>query len=94
MAKSILRIVLKVSLIRKLKILNILLLMENLNINTMKIIKKYRPKIDIVISKDRGIYDAFNKGMSLSSGKFICVNSDDILTKNALQIIKKYRKEI
>jgi len=60
--------------------------------NTMKIIKKYRSKIDIVVSKkDRGIYDAFNKGMSLSSGKFICiVNSDDILTKNALQIIKKY----
>ena len=60
--------------------------------NTLKIIKKYRKKINIIISeKDKGIYDAFNKGISFSSGKFICiVNSDDILTSKALLIIRNY----
>ena len=59
---------------------------------TNNIIKKYKKKIDIYISKkDKGIYDAFNKGMSYAKGKYICiVNSDDKLTKNALSIIARY----
>ncbi len=59
---------------------------------TIKIIKKYKAYINIILSeKDDGIYDAFNKGLKLSSGKFIgIVNSDDYLTGNALSIIKKY----
>ena len=59
---------------------------------TINIIKKYNKKISKWISKkDRGIYDAFNRGMKLCSGDFICiVNSDDILKKNALKIISKY----
>ena len=62
---------------------------------TLKIIKKYQKKINIIKSeKDKGIYDAFNKGVNLSAGKFICiVNSDDILTNNALYIINKYIKK-
>ena len=60
--------------------------------NTLKIIKKYINKIDYVISqKDKGLYDAINKGLSLSSGELIgIVNSDDLLTKNSLKILHKY----
>lgn len=48
---------------------------------TMKIVEQYRHAIDVVISeKDKGIYDAFNKGILASSGDFIYfLNSDDYL---------------
>ena len=60
--------------------------------NTLKIIKKYEKKIDYWLSeKDKGIYDAFNKGMKLSNGQFIgFINSDDVYKRNALKIISKY----
>ena len=59
---------------------------------TLKIINKHKKRINIIKSeKDKGIYDAFNKGVNISEGKFICiVNSDDILTTNALVIINRY----
>ncbi len=59
---------------------------------TLNIIKKYEDRIDYWISsKDEGIYDAFNKGMSLSYGNFIgIINSDDIYTKDALKTIAGY----
>ena len=62
---------------------------------TLKIVKKYQSRINIIKSeKDKGIYDAFNKGVNLSKGKFICiVNSDDVLTPKALFIINKYIKK-
>ena len=42
------------------------------NDRTMDIIKKYENKIDYWVSeKDKGLYDAFNKGMMLASGEFI-----------------------
>ena len=55
---------------------------------------KYEKKINFWSSeKDNGIYDAFNKGIKIAKGQFICiVNSDDIL-KNALNIIYKYIKK-
>ena len=63
---------------------------------TLDIIKRYDRQIDYWISeKDKGIYDAFNKGMSLAKGDFIgIVNSDDTYMDNALEIIAKYIKEL
>ena len=59
---------------------------------TLSIIKKNQKKIDYWISeKDNGIYDAFNKGMSYARGEYLgFVNSDDILTKNAIYYLVKY----
>ena len=59
---------------------------------TVDIIKKYENNIDYWISqKDKGIYDAFNKGMSLCKGEYIgIINSDDTYSKNALEIISNY----
>ena len=47
--------------------------------NTLKIIEKYKDKINTLISKkDNGIYDAFNKGIKVCKGKYVgFLNSDD-----------------
>ena len=54
--------------------------------NTLNIIAKYKANISKVISeKDDGISDAFNKGISNSTGDIIClINSDDRLLPGAL----------
>ncbi|MBQ6224839.1 MAG: glycosyltransferase [Bacteroidaceae bacterium] len=53
---------------------------------TLSIVDKYRSQIDVVISeKDKGISDAFNKGILRATGDLIVmINSDDILLEGAL----------
>jgi glycosyltransferase involved in cell wall biosynthesis len=62
------------------------------NDNTLNIIKNNSNLIDYWVSeKDQGLYDAFNKGMSVAKGEYIgIINSDDVYTPDALSIIKKY----
>ena len=51
---------------------------------TLDVINQYREKIDILISEtDKGIYDAINKGILLSTGDVIGIlNSDDVFYDN------------
>lgn len=62
---------------------------------TLNIISKYDFAIDYWLSeKDDGIYDAMNKGISLSTGEFIGIlNSDDLIypetVKNVISAFKE-----
>ena len=60
--------------------------------NTKKIIERYKNKIDTFVSeKDKGIYDAFNKGLKKAKGDLLgFVNSGDVLTKDSLCILINY----
>lgn len=57
--------------------------------HTLDIVNKYRDKIAVVVSEsDKGISDAFNKGIQRASGEIIgIINSDDILMSDALSTI-------
>ncbi|MBK2124781.1 glycosyltransferase family 2 protein, partial [Fangia hongkongensis] len=56
---------------------------------TLGVIDKYRDNFAVIISEpDNGIYDAMNKGISLSKGKFIAMlNADDFYLDNVLESV-------
>ena len=59
---------------------------------TFKILKENKKRIDVIISqKDKNLWEAMNKGISLSRGNIIgFVNSGDIIHKNTLSLVNKY----
>lgn len=60
--------------------------------NTLDILTQYEPKIDLIVSeKDKGIYDAMNKGVARATGDVIGIlNSDDFYVDD--QVIAKVVK--
>ena len=61
------------------------------------ILERYRSKIDkIIISSDKGSYDAVDRGIRMAKGEIIIwINSDDILHKDAVEnVIKIFSSEI
>jgi len=60
----------------------------------LKIIKRYENYINYWVSeKDRGLWDAWNKGIELSRGDYIgIVDSTNLLNKDAIDILVKYIK--
>jgi glycosyltransferase involved in cell wall biosynthesis len=65
--------------------------------NTLKIVGKYMKKISKVVSeKDKGLYDAMNKGVRIAKGQVIYfLNADDVLVnKNIIkEVAKEFEKE-
>ena len=61
---------------------------------TLALIDKYRDFIDCIISEpDLGIYDAMNKGISLSQGLCIgLLNSGDLYVEGTLSLVASYVK--
>jgi glycosyltransferase len=62
--------------------------------NTLEIVNRYKDKISKIISeKDKGLYDALNKGISNATGDIIgIIHSDDFYTNNAVieNIVKTF----
>ncbi len=60
--------------------------------NTLKIIEQNRDVVNVLVSeKDRGISDAFNKGIALAKGELIGIlNSDDFYTDNCIAEVVDY----
>jgi len=63
---------------------------------TLNIVDKYRDRINKVVSeKDKGLYDAMNKGIKLATGEVIGIlNSDDVYTtSNVVEVVVKQMTE-
>lgn len=67
--------------------------------NTVEIIKEYEPKFNgrmrWISEKDKGLYDAMNKGIAMATGDVVGIlNSDDFYTANdSLEVIARTLEE-
>ena len=68
---------------------------------TLEIIHKYKPQFDlkkiklkIISEEDLGIYDAMNKGISITNGDWIGIlNADDYYEKNTVELVQQFLAE-
>lgn len=66
------------------------------NDQTLDIIRKNNKKIKIISEKDKGVYDAINKGIKLAKGEIISIlHSDDIYYDNQtlFSVIKEFEHD-
>ena len=87
---------LKSIILQKYDNLEIIIIDGGSNGSVISKIRKYENYIDYWISqKDFGIWDAWNKGIKLASGSFICfLNVGDYFTENSIKlIVKKINKK-
>jgi len=58
--------------------------------DTLNIIRKYGKRIKWISEKDRGVYDAMNKGIGMASGRYLYfLGAGDHLRENVLEKIEK-----
>jgi glycosyltransferase involved in cell wall biosynthesis len=66
--------------------------------STLKIVGKYKKKISKIVSeKDKGLYDAMNKGVKVAKGDIIYfLNADDVLIgKNVIrEVMGEFEKDV
>jgi glycosyltransferase len=64
--------------------------------NTLAIVRKFPHVTKVVSEKDKGIYDAMNKGISLATGEVVGIlNSDDVYTNPQVisKVVKTFERE-
>lgn len=77
------------------KNIEIIVIDGNSGSSTVKVLKNFNNKLDLWISEnDRGMWDAWNKGLKLANGRFVgIVDSSNKLYPNAMEILSKYIKK-